>query len=81
MISFSLTEEPCKTDAPSECCVWFGKVADYLVERDYAKRYTKEELYKLMKRCEEAGLVISRRIERSPTTSSCAIAANAAVST
>jgi len=52
-----LNGEPCKTDAPSECCVWFGKVADYLVERDYAKRYTKEELYKLLKRCEEAGLV------------------------
>ncbi len=52
-----LNGEPCKTEAPSECCVWFGKVADYLVARDYAKRYTKEELYKLMKTCEEAGLV------------------------
>ena len=52
-----LDGEPCKTDAPSECCVWFGKMADYLVERDYAKRYTKVELYKLLKKCEEAGLV------------------------
>lgn len=52
-----LDGEPCKTDAPSECCVWFGKMADYLVERDYAKRYTKVEIYKLLKKCEEAGLV------------------------
>jgi len=52
-----LNGEPCKSEAPSKCCVWFGKVADYLVERDYATRYTKEELYKLLKTCEEAGLV------------------------
>jgi len=52
-----LNGEPCQTEAPSKCCVWFGKVADYLVERDYATRYTKEELYKLLRTCEEAGLV------------------------
>jgi len=52
-----LSGNPCQSGAPSECCVWFGDVADYLVEREYAKRYTKEELFKLFKECEEAGLV------------------------
>lgn len=51
-----LSGTPCKSGAPSKCCVWFGKVADYLVERDYATRITKEEVYALLKRCEEAGL-------------------------
>lgn len=35
----------------------YGKSADYLVERDYATRYTKEGLYALLKVCEDAGLV------------------------
>jgi Pyruvate/2-oxoacid:ferredoxin oxidoreductase delta subunit len=52
-----LNGNPCTSGAPSKCCVWFGKVADYLVERDYATRYTKEDLYQLLKSCEEAGLV------------------------
>ena len=54
-----LKGEPCKSGAPSKCCIWFGKVADYLVERAYATRYTKESLYKLLKECEDAGLVHS----------------------
>ena len=49
--------EPCKSEGPTKCCVWFGKMADYLIERDYAERYEKEDLYKLLKTCEEAGLV------------------------
>jgi Pyruvate/2-oxoacid:ferredoxin oxidoreductase delta subunit len=52
-----LNGEPCQSEAPSKCCVWFGKVADYMVERDYAVRHTKEELYALLEKCEEAGLV------------------------
>ena len=52
-----LNGNPCKSEAPSKCCVWFGKVADYMVERDYATRFAKEEVYTLLKRCEEAGLV------------------------
>lgn len=53
-----LKGDPCKVEgAPSKCCVWFGKAADYLVEREYAKRFNKEELYNLLKKCEEAGLV------------------------
>ena len=52
-----LEGNPCKADAPSKCCIWFGKVADYLVERNYATRSTKEEVYALVKKCQEAGLV------------------------
>jgi Pyruvate/2-oxoacid:ferredoxin oxidoreductase delta subunit len=52
-----LSGNPCKSSAPSQCCVWFGKVADYLVERGYAARYSKDQLYNLLKVCEEAGLV------------------------
>lgn len=52
-----LNGNPCKSGAPSKCCVWFGKVADYLVEREYATRFTKEALYGLLKTCEDAGLV------------------------
>ena len=48
---------PCQSGGPSNCCIWFGKVADYLVERDYAVRYEKESVYKLLKECEDAGLV------------------------
>ena len=52
-----LNGNPCKSGAPSKCCIWFGKVADYLVERDYATRYEKEAVYQLLKECGEAGLV------------------------
>ena len=52
-----LEGNPCKTDHLSKCCIWFGKVADYLVERDYATRFTREEVYALVKKCQEAGLV------------------------
>lgn len=52
-----LRGEPCKSEASSECCIWFGKLADYLVERDYATRYEKEVVYQRLKECEEAGLV------------------------
>jgi len=52
-----LNGNPCTSGAPSKCCVWFGKVADYLVERDYATRYKKDEVYQLLKECEGAGFV------------------------
>jgi Pyruvate/2-oxoacid:ferredoxin oxidoreductase delta subunit len=52
-----LSGTPCKSEAPSKCCIWFGKVADYMVEREYATRLSQEELYALLKKCEDAGLV------------------------
>jgi ferredoxin/predicted transcriptional regulator len=52
-----LNGKPCEADAPSKCCIWFGKLADYLVEGDYATRLTKEEVFALVKECQEAGLI------------------------
>jgi NAD-dependent dihydropyrimidine dehydrogenase PreA subunit len=49
---------PCKIPgAPMEACVYFGKVADYIVERKFGKRYTREQLMDLFKTCEEYGLM------------------------
>jgi Pyruvate/2-oxoacid:ferredoxin oxidoreductase delta subunit len=52
-----LNNEPCQSGAPSKCCIWFGKMADYLVERNLADRYDKAQIYSLLKECEDAGLV------------------------
>ena len=49
---------PCKIDGvPMEACVYFGKVADYIVERKFGKRYSREELLDLLKTCEKHGLM------------------------
>ena len=42
---------------PEYSCLMFGKVADYCVDRGFAKRITKEESLAIAKACEEAGLV------------------------
>jgi Pyruvate/2-oxoacid:ferredoxin oxidoreductase delta subunit len=53
-----LEGNPCKVDgAPLEACIYFGKVADYIVDRNFGKRYTREELMALLKTCEEKGLI------------------------
>jgi len=50
--------DPCKIDgAPMEACVYFGKVADYIVDRNFGKRFSREELLDLLKTCEKKGLV------------------------
>lgn len=50
--------DPCHNEkAPLHSCIWFGKVADYMVERGIAKRYTQDEVYALLRECEDAGLV------------------------
>jgi ferredoxin/DNA-binding MarR family transcriptional regulator len=52
-----LTGNPCRAEHLSKCCVWFGNVADYMVQRDYATRSTREDVYALIRKCQEAGLV------------------------
>jgi len=52
-----LSGDPCKIDAPRDACIYFGKVADFMVEREFAKPYSKEELLALQKTCEKYGLV------------------------
>lgn len=52
-----LSGDPCKIDAPREACVYFGKVADFMIDRGMARRYSKEGLLGLLKTCEDYGLV------------------------
>jgi len=42
---------------PEYSCLMFGKVADYVVDRGFGKRVTKEESLQIAKACAEAGLV------------------------
>jgi len=53
-----LTGSPCQIeDAPARSCFYFGKVADFMIERDFAKRVTRDESMQILKECAEAGLV------------------------
>jgi NAD-dependent dihydropyrimidine dehydrogenase PreA subunit len=52
-----LSGDPCKIDAPRDACVYFGKVADFMIDRGFARRQSREELVALVKKCEEYGLV------------------------
>ena len=52
-----LSGDPCKIDAPRDACVYFGKVADFMIDRGFAKRHSREDLVTLLKTCEEHGLV------------------------
>ena len=53
-----LLDEPCKVEgAPAYSCLWFGKVADYIVDRKFGKRISKEECLEIVKATEEAGLI------------------------
>ncbi len=43
--------DPCKIDGvPMEACVYFGKVADYMVDRNFGKRFSKGRSSGLLKR-------------------------------
>jgi len=49
---------PCEIeDVPMEACVYFGKVADFIIERKFGKRYSREDLIELLKTSEQFGLV------------------------
>ena len=53
-----LIDEPCKVEgAPDYSCLWFGKVADYIVDRKFGKRITREECLEIVKATEDAGLI------------------------
>lgn len=53
-----LIDQPCKVEgAPDYSCLWFGKVADYIVDRKFGKRISKEECLDIVKATEEAGLI------------------------
>jgi len=50
--------DPCHAHGvPEYSCLSFGKVADFVVERNFGKRITKEECRQILKTCAEKGLV------------------------
>lgn len=53
-----LTGKPCRVEnVPERTCFYFGQVADFMVERKFARRVSREECLEILKQCEAAGLV------------------------
>ncbi len=53
-----LIDKPCRVEGvPEYSCLSVGRMADYLVERKFGKRITREECLKIARKAEEAGLV------------------------
>jgi len=53
-----LVDNPCKVEnVPRHSCLSFNSVADFVVERDFGKRITKEESLATLAATEKAGLV------------------------
>ena len=51
-------DEPCHVhEIPEHSCLFFGQVADYIVDYDLGKRLTKEECVDVLKTCADAGCV------------------------
>ena len=49
---------PCKIDdVPMEACVYFGKAADFIVDRKFGRRLSREELREFLKKCGKYGLM------------------------
>ncbi|MEW5909537.1 MAG: 4Fe-4S binding protein [Thermodesulfobacteriota bacterium] len=44
-------------DMPMEVCMWFGKTAEYMIERLGGRKLSKTEAMNLLDRCEEVGLL------------------------
>jgi ferredoxin len=53
-----LIDEPCRVEGiPEYSCLTFGKVAEYVVDRGFAKEITREEAHRILEATEKAGLV------------------------
>jgi len=53
-----LVDNPCKVEnVPRHSCLSFNAVADFVVERDFGKRITKEECLRILEATEKAGLI------------------------
>lgn len=48
---------PCATNAPLDVCFTFGKSARHVVNQGFARKVSKEEALKILKKAEDAGLV------------------------
>lgn len=40
-----------------EACIYFGKIADYMVSHGHCRRYSRREIEELLERCHQHGLV------------------------
>lgn len=55
-----MDEKPCSFEqVPEHSCLSFGVVADYVVDRNFGIRITKEECIDIVKTCSEAGTVFN----------------------
>jgi ferredoxin/predicted transcriptional regulator len=52
-----LVGDPCKLNASRETCLFFGDLAQFLMDHDFIRSISKEEALKILKRAEECGLV------------------------
>ena len=69
-----LVDNPCKIqNVPERTCFYFGKVADFMVDRGFARRVSREECLDILQQCEAAGLVhnINNYIGRSLVLCNC----------
>jgi 2-oxoacid:acceptor oxidoreductase delta subunit (pyruvate/2-ketoisovalerate family) len=44
-------------EMPLEVCMWFGEIAEHIIERLGGRRVSKQEAKEILDRCEEAGLI------------------------
>ncbi len=42
---------------PLEVCMWFGDIADHLIDRLGGRRVSKQEAKEILGACEQAGLI------------------------
>ncbi len=52
-----LLEDPCKKTKDRKNCFTFGKAAEFCISQGFAEKISKEEALKLLKICEDQGLV------------------------
>jgi len=53
-----LVEKPCRVEkVPEHSCLWLGKVADFIVDRKFGRRISREECLDILQATEEAGLI------------------------
>jgi Fe-S-cluster-containing hydrogenase component 2 len=53
-----LLDDPCKIEGlPKRACLSFGKAADFVADRKFGERISKEECLQILEDCEKGGLV------------------------
>jgi len=52
-----LLESPCKLNAPSETCMFFGRIAEFFINYGFARSITKDKALEILSQAEDIGLV------------------------